>query len=385
MTAGTAATPPHYRAARALAALPNLAMLAIIAVAYVGATLWLGRNLWFYYDECDFLTRDLGSLSDLLRPHNEHWVTIPFLAYGSLKLLVGTASYMPYLLLLAATQIFMAAGVYQLVAPRSRWFAIFSFTLLLFLGSGEENQFWAFQVGFVLASGFGAWALVMADRQRPLAAALLLIASAASSNIGVVFIPAAAAVIGRRRGLVWLAIPVAAFGAWYAAYGQSATLINNPLAPEQLTLLPGYLVGSVIHALAGITGLGIFGALALLIALLAGGIIASGRGWRPPGLVVAALVGIVAYFVIIGLGRAQLPICPPRYVTTVAVFVLAGAGSLLPLRIPPSTRRFALGAALVFGFVALTSNALAMREGAHIQLALDLSSLRCEPPAAPGR
>jgi hypothetical protein len=351
----------------------------------VAVTLWLGRNLWFYFDECDFLTRDLGSLSDLLRPHNEHWVTMAFLAYGSLKLLVGTASYMPYLLLLAATQIFMAAGVYQLVAPRSRWFAIFSFALLLFLGSGDENQFWAFQVGFVLASGFGAWALVMADRQRPLAAAFLLIASTASSNTGLAFIPAAAAVIGRRRGLVWLAIPVVAFGAWYEAYGRAVAPVNRVLAPEQLALLPGYVLGSVNHALAGITGLGIVAASALLIALLAGGTIAIGRGWRPPGLVVASLVGIVAFFVVIGLGRAQLPIYPPRYVTTVAVFVLAGAGSLLPLRIPPSARRFALGAALVFGFVALTSNALAMREGAHIQLALDLTAERCEPPTTPGR
>jgi hypothetical protein len=185
----------------------------------VAVTLWLGRNLWFCNDECDFLRRNLGSLTDLLRPHNEHWVTTAFLAYGSLKLLVGTASYMPYLLLLAATHVFMAAGVYQLVAPRSRWFAIFCFTLLFFLGSGEENQLWAFQVGFVIASGFGAWALVMADRRRPLAAALLLVASTASSN------------------------------AWYAAYGHTATLINNPLTPEQLTLLPGYLLGSVAGAL----------------------------------------------------------------------------------------------------------------------------------------
>jgi hypothetical protein len=110
----------------------------------------------------------------------------------------------------------------------------------------------------------------------------------------------------------------------------------------------------------------------------------AGRGWRPPGLVVAALVGIVAFFVIIGLGRAQLPIYPPRYVPTVAVFVLAGVGSLLPLRIPPSARKFALGAALVLGFVALSYNVLALPEGAHLQLERDLSSLRCEPPAAPG-
>ena len=64
---------------------------------------------------------------------------------------------------------------------------------------------------------------------------------------------------------------------------------------------------------------------------------------------------------------------------TAAVFVLAAAGSLLPLHIPSSARRSALAVALVFGFVALTSNALAMQAGAHTQLALDQTVYRCEP------
>ena len=346
----------------------------------MGATLWLGRNLWFYFDECDFLhTRDLGNPIDYLRPHNEHWVTLSFLAYGSVRLLAGTGSYAPYLLLLAATHIFMATGIYRLLAPRSRWFAIFAFALLLFLGSGHENQFWAFQVGFVLATGFGVWALVMADRQRPLATALLLTASAASSTIGVAFIPAAAAVIGRQRGLAWLALPVLAFGAWYAAFGRATASVNRVFAPESMVLVPGYVLGSVHNALAVITGLGPVAAAVLLLSLLGGAAIAFGRGWHPPGLLVGALVGMVAFFAVIGLGRAQLPIYPPRYVTTAAVFVLAGVGSLLPLRIPPSARRFALAAALMVGFVAITSNALAMREGARVQLALTQTELRCEP------
>lgn len=373
-----AARLPH-RAARSFAALTDFGVLAIIALASASATLWLGRHLWFYFDECDYLTRDLGNPIDYLRPHNEHWVTLPFLAYKSVELLVGTESYAPYLLLLAATHIFMATGLYRLLAPRNHWFAIFAFALLLFLGSGYENQFWAFQVGFVLATGFGVWALVMADRRRPLATALLLTASAASSTIGVAFIPAAAAVIGRHRRLAWLALPMFAFGAWYAAFGRAAVPVNRVFAPERMVLVPGYVLGSVHNALAVITGLGDVAAALLLISLLGGATIAIGRGWHPPGLLVGALVGMVALFTVIGLGRAQLPIYPPRYVTTAAVFVLAGVGSLLPLRIPPTARRLAIAAALMVGFVAITSNALDMREGAHIQLALDQTEFRCEP------
>jgi hypothetical protein len=150
-------------------------------------------------------------------------------------------------------------------------------------------------------------------------------------------------------------------------------------APQHLVLVPGYVLASVNHAVAGVTGLGVAAAVALMLFLLVGGAIAIVRGRRPPALLITALVGIVALFAIIGLGRAQLPVLPPRYVTTAAVFVLAAAGSLLPLRLPPSARRLAFAVALVFGIVALTSNALAMQAGAHTQLALDQTVNRCEP------
>lgn len=387
MTAGTMrivnlAASRGRGAAHGLAALPDQVFLASIATAYVVATLWLGRFLTFYYDECDFLARNLGNPIDWLRPHNEHWITVAFPFYKVVQLLAGTGSYAPYLLLLAMTQIFMATGVYRLLLPRSRWFAIFAFMLLLFLGSGWENQFWAFQVGFVLATGFGAWALVAADRERALVTALLLLASAASSDLGLAFIPAAAIVIGRRRGLVWLAIPVAAFTAWYELWGRAEAGLNAKIlfTPERLILIPGYVLGSVNHAVAGVTGLHTIGATILLLVGLGGGAVAMWRGWRPSRLLAAAVVGMVVYFTIIGLGRASLPVLPPRYVTSAAVFMLAGASSLLSLNLAPRPRRWALAAVLVFGLVAMTSNVLAMQEGAHTQLYWDHTTYRCVPP-----
>ena len=367
-----------YRAARAFASLPDHAFLWMIALGYVGATLWLGRHLSFYYDECDFLTRSLGNPMDYLRPHNEHFVALPFLLYGAWRLLVGTESYAPYLLLLAITQIFMAAGLYGLLVSRSRWFAIFAFALILFLGSGFENQFWAFQVGFVLATAFGAWALVAADHEQPLAAALLLIAGVASSNVGVAFIPATAILIGRRRGLAWLALPCIAFGTWYEAFGRAAAPVSKMFAPEQLVLVPGYVLASVNHALAGITGLDIVAVVVLLLCLPGIGAIAMFRGWRPPALLVAGLVGALAHFTLIGLGRAQLPVGAPRYVTAAAVFFLAAGGSLLPFHVPLPARRLGLALVLAFGFVALGSNALAMRDGAHTQWERDQTQYRCD-------
>jgi hypothetical protein len=368
--------------ARAIGVLPDHAFLIVIASVYIVVTLWLGRHLTFYLDECDFLGRHLGNLTDLLRPHNEHWVTVPFVLYGSLRHIVGTESYAPFLLLLTATQIFTAAGVYWLLIARGRWFAIFAFALLLFLGSGSENQFWAFQVGFVLAGGFGAWALLAADRQRPLAAALLLVAAAASSNIGLAFIPAVAIVIGRRRELAWLTAPVLAFAAWYWFFGRDVEGLKASIlfTPERLVLIPGYVLASINHAVAGVTGLGVPAAVALLFGGLGGSAVSIVRGWKPPKLLVAAVVGVIVHFGVIGLGRAELAVLPPRYVTEAAVFFLAGCGSMLPLRIGPSARRLAITVALVLGCVAFTSNLLAMQEGANTQLYWDNTTYRCVPP-----
>jgi len=48
------------------------------AVEATALVLWmvLGRSLWFYNDEWDFIvTRKAGDLGELFRPHNEHWLT----------------------------------------------------------------------------------------------------------------------------------------------------------------------------------------------------------------------------------------------------------------------------------------------------------------------
>src|SRR4029079_5818518 len=58
--------------------------LAIEAVALVIYVV-ISRPMWFYLDECDFLAdRTAFDVGDLFRAHNEHWVTLPVLAYRGL-------------------------------------------------------------------------------------------------------------------------------------------------------------------------------------------------------------------------------------------------------------------------------------------------------------
>src|ERR1700748_655039 len=45
----------------------------------------ISRPMWFYLDEWDFLAnRTAWNVGDLFRAHNEHWVTLPVLAYRGL-------------------------------------------------------------------------------------------------------------------------------------------------------------------------------------------------------------------------------------------------------------------------------------------------------------
>ena len=73
----------------------------VFIAALVGAFLLYAivghRHYWFWHDEWDFLvTRDGADLHDLLRPHNEHWSTVPILFYRLVWRVFGLKSYAPY-------------------------------------------------------------------------------------------------------------------------------------------------------------------------------------------------------------------------------------------------------------------------------------------------
>jgi hypothetical protein len=80
------AVPPR---ADASAPYALLAFALVAAVAFV-LSLVVGRRQSFFLDDWDFLAhRDGGDIRDLLRPHNEHWSTLPILVYRGLWRLFG--------------------------------------------------------------------------------------------------------------------------------------------------------------------------------------------------------------------------------------------------------------------------------------------------------
>jgi hypothetical protein len=70
----------------------------------------IGARNWFFLDEWDFLAdRSLTSVRDLLEPHNEHWSTLPIIAYRIQFKLFGLRSYVPYVVPVVALHLAAAS------------------------------------------------------------------------------------------------------------------------------------------------------------------------------------------------------------------------------------------------------------------------------------
>ena len=159
------------RPRRVLDARAALVLFGAIEVVSIPLLLWWGRNVWFISDDWDFLARRTGgSPSDLIRPHFEHWTTLPILAYRLLWSLVGLRSYVPYQMLVVLAHLTVAALLRAIMrrANVGPWLSTAAATLFVFFGAGAENILVAFQVTFVAALAFGLIHLVLADHSGPL-------------------------------------------------------------------------------------------------------------------------------------------------------------------------------------------------------------------------
>lgn len=192
------------------------------------------RAQWFFGDEWAFLVeRDAGSISGLFAPHQEHWVTLPVIAYRTLWNVVGLHSYKPYLTMALATHLAVVV-LLRAVLRRigvSPWIATICAAVLLFYGSGSENIVWGFMVTFTGALAFGLAQFLLADHagsswRRDLAAAACGLGALMCSGLGLVVLGVVAVAVLARRGvrpaLRATAPGLAAYVAWRWAYGTDA-------------------------------------------------------------------------------------------------------------------------------------------------------------------
>lgn len=211
-------------------------LLAISFVVFLRA----GASKWFFLDEWDFLAgRSLTNVDDLLRPHNEHWTTIPLVLWRLLWETVGLRWYWPYQLLSIVNHLAIAA-LLRVVMRRAGvgpWIATIVVSVFVLFGAGIQNVLSAFQFVFAGALTFGLIQLLLADHdgdvdRRDWFALAAGLAAIMTSGVGTVMVLVVGVSTLLKRGwriAAMQTVPLAAvYGCWWLAYGRDAASPEHP-------------------------------------------------------------------------------------------------------------------------------------------------------------
>ena len=321
------------------------ARLIVAGAALLGASLilWFSRNFTFYFDEWTFIvSMPTWTAATYLTPHNEHPAILFRLLYSALMHTVGLRAYWPYMTVLAAAHAANALLLFELVRRRAgQLIALGAALLLLVLGAAWEDLIWAFQMAWLLSVAFGLGALLALESRRPIVTAVLLTVSLAFAGVGLVFAVAATVRLlltpDRRSEVVWMLPVGVALVAWFAAFGRLGAHPDPPPTAANIPLAPLYALWGMGAAVAGLVGEGGWFGPPLLAATAA----AVGWRWRRSGvdpLAGGLAAGLVAFYIVAGLARAQLGVQQAgasRYVYVGAVpslVLLADAARGLPWR-----------------------------------------------------
>jgi hypothetical protein len=321
---------------------PTTVAFAIIATAAFATLLWLGRGMTFFADEWAFIeARALGDPRSWLVPHNEHWVTLPVLLYRFVVETVGIGSYVPYQAVVLVLHLAVATLVFRLTSrsagPR---FALVAATIVLLLGGGFENLYWGFQISFVGSTLLGLLAMDVCDAEpdarRAWLVAALLLASLATSGIGVV--------MSFAIGVEWLAdrrwrpyvpvllVPAGIFLGWYLAFGRyGISPDRDPISAEAIASIPRFVADGLGTVLGVVAGVPAEAGLAVLAAVLIAVGLRHPRRLRSPR-VIGIAVAVVAQYALAALIRAHLfegQAEYTRYVYTPAILAIVAAGVLV--------------------------------------------------------
>lgn len=294
--------------------------VALLVVAGPVLVLSLGRDHWFLVDEWDYLAdRTAFDLGDLFRPHNEHWVTLPVVAYRLMFNLVGLDSYRPYQAMIVGAHLgtVVLLRVVMRRAGVGPWLATCAAGTLVFLGPGAQNIIWAGQIAFTGAVFFGLGQLLLADHDggldwRDWVGLLAGLAALMCSGAGISMVAIVGLFTLVRRGwrmALFHVVPLAAaFTAWWLAVDTEVKTghLGTP-TPGQLFDFSRRGIAESIVALGHYPVVGIGLTLLLVVGLFV--------AWRSEGFAalrdrasapIALLVGSVLFFGVAGWGRAVL-------------------------------------------------------------------------------
>lgn len=359
--------PGLARRSPARLARPVVAVHAVTLALAFGVWAYWDRNLWFFGDEWDFLTRRglHGATFSIWKPHNEHWSVLPILLWRALFSVAHLSTYWPYLVPLLLAHVVVVHLLWRrcLREGADPWVATGLALLFALFGTGAEDLTWAFQVGFVSSLVFGLAALEVAEGRHwsdlrphgsqvtaaPLAhdmgASLLAIAALMCSDVGVAMAVALGVVVlaryGWRRCARVLAVPVAAYLTWFALAGYTGLSETGDTFESSVLLKLPRFVGTNLkdglgHAAAW-PAAGVFIAIAVGAWLL----------WRSPNLfrrhpaVLGGAVAAVSFYAMAGLGRDRISatLSPSRY-AYIGMALLLPAIALMITALPAALARW---------------------------------------------
>jgi hypothetical protein len=309
-----------------------LRLSALISVG-AGVALAAGRGETFFADDWAFIAgRRSWTAQAFFAPHNEHIAVVPALVYKLLFATVGLAEYWPYRLVGVGLHVLCVLSLYFLVRPRiGSWGALGAASILLFFGPGWEVVLFPFAINFSISLGAGMGmmlALERRTRRSGVTASILLGVSLAASTLGVVFAVIAVVELVLRRRWSWVWVPVApsiAYLAWYIPYGRASTSHDHVAA--HLDATPAYVAHAASTAFMKFfhfpAGQGAVAA--ILVAAMTVLVVLRSPNVLSPRLV-SLCCGILAFWVLLGLGRSDYQPSLSRYIYVAAIFfILIGA------------------------------------------------------------
>jgi hypothetical protein len=306
------------------------------------ALLVIGRNQGFFYDDWAFLVPGAEDLVNA--PHVGHWSATPALAFLLVRNVFGLDSYLPFLFMALLAHLATVHLLWRIMVRTGvdRWIAGALALLMMFLGAGGENIFWAFQFGFVGALAVGLWAVLLVDNERltpvrGIAIAALTLWAFTFSGTAIPVVGAAILVSLARHGIARtayvFAAPLLAYLAWYigpaSSYDGSASQVVGGAFDVFIATVEyaGHMFVNGLQKLSPLPSLGII----LVVVLFAW--CARGRpsftGRAAPAF--ALVAGAVAFALLTGYSRAGLGTenaASSRYVYLVVALVIPAFGLL---------------------------------------------------------
>jgi len=317
----------------------------VLLIASAGILIHFVRKLWFFADDWDFfLNRQVShnTVDNLFRPHNEHWVTLPVLAFRLLYSIFGVRDYLPYGLLAVAVHI-LACLVLRSVLLRvsvNPWVVTAMVGIFAFLGAGAENLLWDFQISFMGSVLFGLIGLRLAlgdeGRRRSIVAGwVALILGLMCSGMGMPMVVLVFfyywIAVSFRRAVLSASAPLVAYVIWYLGIGHTGS-DNDPTTYSQLTHVPDFAVTGLDAIWSNITGVTALGLILLLLMTAAPFFDSVPRRVAP--LALAGLAAVVVEYVVVGIGRIRFGIAEasaPRYLYVGAALTIPTLANLTML------------------------------------------------------